>query len=137
MNNEINISDNDVLKTLAEGLVDNSPVEYGADIKEENVKSILDNQNISFEQKKEIFEKVYILKLYYNAYIGADPRGKMRVLYDAKKVFDIKDSNDFNEKIVLLDMAIDRFKQASLKPFETTKKEMIDKIEIENKGIRF
>ena len=132
MEKEIIIADNDVLKKLGESLISKTSEYDIMRIEEEQINNILDCDAISFEHKKEIFEKIALIKCFSTAYIGPDPRGKEHYLYNASKIFNIKNDSEYEDKIKNVDMVLKLFKEAVMNPFNTTRKMMEDKIQYRN-----
>lgn len=134
---KIDIDDNDVLKELGNSLVtEKEPYNYyRINVKQEQVDNILNNQTLSFKQKKEILEKTKLLQLFSGEYIGADPRGAQHLMYDAKKVFEIKDISEYKEAMKKLNVALDIYQKAALNPYDNMKKRLEDRERF--KGVMF
>lgn len=124
----IEVNDTDVLKRLGTSLVTENGNYDKVKVDEEQVKYILENKNISFEHKKEIFEKIKLLKLFSYAYIGPDQRGNNHLIFQAKRIFEVKDENDFEEKIKVVNKVLQFLQKAAMNPYEMTKRQMEDEI---------
>lgn len=136
----------EVLKRVANGLREDLITEKvnSLRIKKEEIDNILELETISFEQKREIIEKVRLLQLFSNEYISyttAPTRNvAKRLLLSAHMILEIKNQSEFEKGIKELDTALEICKEVVLHPYESTEKKMQKEIyehEIYRQGGRF
>lgn len=136
----------EVLKRVANGLREDLITEKvnSLRIKKEEIDNILELETISFEQKREIIEKVRLLQLFSNEYISyttAPTRNvAKRLLLSAHMLLEIKNQTEFEKGIKELDTALEICKEVVLHPYESTEKKMqkeLYKYEIYRQGGRF
>lgn len=132
MEKEVKIDDNEVLKRLGKSLVTKEGERVIVRVYQEEVNNVLENENISFEHKKEIFEKIKLLQLFSNTYLGPDRRGIMNSISYAKMIFEVKDETEFEEKMKVLESTLKVFENSAMRPFDTIKKQMEDAIKYRN-----
>ena len=140
---DIIISEIEILEKLGKSLITENIYDT-IKIKKDDVEYILKSEALSIEHKKEIFEKMKLLKLFASEYISyTTPPTRQNCLssiYSAIEILQVKDEVDFSAKIKILDNVLEFCKKVTLNPFESTKekiKQQIYEIEIYKKGGKF
>jgi hypothetical protein len=88
------------------------------------IERILNHENLSFEHKKEIIEKLALLAMFVNSgliHVGSNV-AEFDMIGDALLVFKVKDDTDFQEKIGHLDKVLQIFEDSAMHPFATMEK---------------
>lgn len=88
------------------------------------IERILNHENLSFEHKKEIIEKLALLAMFVNSgliHVGSSVV-EYNMIGDALLVFKVKDDIDFQEKIGHLDKVLQTFEDCAMHPFATMEK---------------
>lgn len=115
-----------VLKRLGDSIILNS--NSVLKIEQNNVDKILKSETISFEQKKEILEKIKLLQIFSGEYISysTSPTRAMRerILLDSKNIFDFDDQSDLEEKMKKLDTIMCICRDEVLHPFDSMEKKI-------------
>lgn len=131
-----------VLKKLGDSILLNS--NSVLKIEKNNVDKILNSEIISFEQKKEILEKIKLLQIFSGEYISysTSPTRAMRerILLDSKNIFDFDDQSDLEEKMKKLDTILCICREEVLHPFDSMEKKIQQErheMEVYKKGGRF
>lgn len=88
------------------------------------IERILNHENLSFEHKKEIIEKLALLAMFVNSgliHVGSSV-AEFDMIGDALLVFKVEDDIDFQEKIGHLDKVLQAFEDCAMHPFATMEK---------------
>lgn len=84
--------------------------------------------SINIDSKIKALELLYLCQLYSNAYIGPDPRVKVRELSsNIYLLLNIKNEEEFNTRIARLENFVEILKSAETHPISTTKTKLEDK----------
>lgn len=93
------------------------------------------NKGLNKEKQEEALVQLYLLQLYRNAYISADPRCKERLLLKAKSILRVNSEAELDEKIKQIKDLVEEMQSAETDIMKTIDKIIEDKEK--NKGYIF
>lgn len=118
---------NNVLSKISEIIIGRTKEDYYLSNIKNNLNNFL-NSNLTYEQKTKCIEQLYLLVLYKDGYLSADPRYKRKVMHDAVKVLEEKKIDLFESNFDLLKQVVDKLKAAETNPLNTYEKMINDSI---------
>ena len=87
---------------------------------------------ISKEYKEKTLEQLYLFKLYSNAYVGPDPRGKNTLFANVILVLTSKSDEEVIARIENLKQEVELLKNAEINPLYTIKIKLEDEEKYKN-----
>ena len=123
--------DDEIISSLSKEIVEKFKSKLNI---EEEMKSFIET-SITKDTKKKVLELLYLCQLYSDAYIGPDPRGKLRLLSNVYSVLKAQNEEEVKEKIVNLERIVTLMKNAETNPILTTKIKLEDIQKY--KGVKF
>ena len=122
--------DDEIISSLSKEIVEKFKSKLNI---EEEMKSFIET-SITKDTKKKVLELLYLCQLYSDAYIGPDPRAKLRLLSNVYSVLKAP-KEEVKEKIVNLEKIVTLMKNAETNPILTTKIKLEDIQKY--KGVKF
>ena len=123
--------DDEIISSLSKEIVEKFKSKLNI---EEEMKSFIET-SITKDTKKKVLELLYLCQLYSDAYIGPDPREKLRLLSNVYSVLKAQNEEEVKEKIVNLEKIVTLMKNAETNPILTTKIKLEDIQKY--KGVKF